>query len=194
MAKQVLGRHGIPQARYRAFREHELTPASRCGSPRSSGCRVRQAGEHGVVGRRHEGARRRGAPRRDRVRAHLRRVGRRRGSRRRPRDRGRRARQPRARGLASPARSSPATSSTTTRTSTSRRRAAARPGAALTGPRRTRCARWRSGVHGAALRGPGPGRLLLRGGRPRLPLQRGQHDARLHADLDVPEAVACTPA
>ena len=31
-----------------------------------------------------------------------------------------------------------------------------------------------------------------RGGRPRVPVQRGQHDARLHADLDVPEAVAAT--
>ena len=48
----------------------------------------------------------------------------------------------------------------------------------------------RAGVRGAARRGPGPDRLLLRGGRPRLPVQRGQHDAGVHADLDVPEAVA----
>ena len=45
-------------------------------------------------------------------------------------------------------------------------------------------------VPGAALRRAGPRRLLLRGGRARLPVQRGQHDARVHADLDVPEAVA----
>ena len=51
---------------------------------------------------------------------------------------------------------------------------------------------------GAALRRPGPGRLLLRDGRrrqrARVPVQRGQHDARLHADLDVPEAVDRTRA
>ena len=46
-----------------------------------------------------------------------------------------------------------------------------------------------AGLQGAALRGPGPRRLLLRGARPRLPVQRGQHDARVHADLDVPEDV-----
>ena len=41
-----------------------------------------------------------------------------------------------------------------------------------------------------ALRRARPGRLLLRGRRAWLPLQRGQHDAGLHPDLDVPEAVA----
>ena len=35
-----------------------------------------------------------------------------------------------------------------------------------------------AGVPVAARRRPGPRRLLLRGGRPRFPVQRGQHDAR----------------
>ena len=47
-----------------------------------------------------------------------------------------------------------------------------------------------AGVPRAARRRPRPRRLLLRGGRARLPVQRGQHDARVHPDLDVPEAVA----
>ncbi len=48
----------------------------------------------------------------------------------------------------------------------------------------------RRGVLGASVRRHGPHRLLLRGRRAWLPLQRGQHHPRVHADLDVPEAVA----
>ena len=112
--------NGIAQARYRAFRDHERTP----GLPerprrRARPAVLREAGEHGLVGRRHQGAHGRGAARRHRRRPDLRRVGRRRGGRRRPGDRGRRARQHRARRRRAPARSCPAPSSTTTRTSTS---------------------------------------------------------------------------
>ena len=49
------------------------------------------------------------------------------------------------------------------------------------------------GVPRAAVRRAGPRRLLLRDGRrrprPGVPPERGQHHAGLHADLDVPEAV-----
>ncbi len=80
---------------------------------------LRQAGEHGLVGRRQQGQDGRGAARRDRARPDLRRVGRRRGGRRRAA----RSRSPcsatSTRGRRCPARSSPGTSSTTTRTSTS---------------------------------------------------------------------------
>ena len=41
----------------------------------------------------------------------------------------------------------------------------------------------------AARRRHGPRRLLLRGERPRLSRQRAEHHPRVHADLDVPEAV-----
>ena len=56
MAKQVLAANGIAQARYRAFRAHEITP----GLPASAGRRarsapVREARQHGLVGRRLEG-------------------------------------------------------------------------------------------------------------------------------------------
>jgi len=37
----------------------------------------------------------------------------------------------------------------------------------------------------------GPSRLLLRRTRSRLPAQRGEHDARIHTDLDVPQALGC---
>ncbi len=99
MAKQVLTAAGIPQARYRAFAEHEMTP----GLPQRSRRRarapgLRQAGQHGLVGRRVEGANDRGTPRGDRSRAHLRRDDRRRRGHRRQGDRGRRARQPRPAG------------------------------------------------------------------------------------------------
>ena len=49
----------------------------------------------------------------------------------------------------------------------------------------------RRGVPDAAVRRHGAGRLLLRGrpGRARVPVQRGEHHPRLHADLDVPEDV-----
>ena len=95
-----------------------------------------------------------------------------------------------SRGRRSPARSCRATSSTTTRTSTSTAPASCwcrRPlDEAATAE--VRDARLR-GVPGAALRRARPRRLLLRGGRPRLPPQRGQHDARVHAGVDVPAAV-----
>ena len=62
LAKQVLAHHGIAQARHRAFRDHERTP----GLPerprrRARPAVLREAGEHGLVGRRHEGAHGRGA-------------------------------------------------------------------------------------------------------------------------------------
>ena len=52
MAKQVLTAAGIPQARYRAFAEHEITP----GLPARAGRRaraavLREARQHGLVGR-----------------------------------------------------------------------------------------------------------------------------------------------
>ena len=67
MAKQVLAANGIAQARYRAFREHERDagPARRARR-RARAAVLREAGEHGLVGRRHQGAHRRGAARRDR--------------------------------------------------------------------------------------------------------------------------------
>ena len=47
----------------------------------------------------------------------------------------------------------------------------------------------RRGLHHPALRRHGPRRLLLRGGRSGAAHQRGEHDPRLHAHLDVPQAV-----
>ena len=44
-------------------------------------------------------------------------------------------------------------------------------------------------VRRVPVRGDGARRLLLRGAGPRLPRQRAQHDPRVHADLDVPDAV-----
>ena len=192
MAKQVLAANGIPQARYRAFAEHQRTP----GLPgrarrRARPAVLRQAGEHGLVGRRHQGPR----PSRSCATA---------SSTPSPTTSGSSSRRPSSAGRSrspcsaaptrrrrAPARSCPAPSSTTTRTSTS-------PTAPSCSSRR-RCQPTQTDevralavrvFRAAALRRPRPRRLLLRGGRPRLPLQRGQHDARLHADLDVPEAVA----
>ena len=64
------------------------------------------------------------------------------------------------------------------------------PAPAVDRPSPTRCAPSRCGCSRRCVRRPGPRRLLLRGGRPRLVVQRDQHDARVHPDLDVPEAVA----
>ena len=67
MAKQVLAANGIPQARYRAFaraRAH-ARPARRAGR-RPRPAVLRQAGQHGLVGRRHQGPHGRGAARRHR--------------------------------------------------------------------------------------------------------------------------------
>ena len=120
MAKQVLAANGIAQARYRAFRAHEITPglpatlAEELGLPlfvkpanMGSSVGVSKAKTVEAV--------------RDAidVRVDLRRMGRRRGSDRRSGDRGGRARQPRTAGQPSRARSCPAPSSTTTPTSTS---------------------------------------------------------------------------
>ena len=191
MAKQVLAANGIPQARYRAFAEHERTPGlpdelvAELGLP----CFVKPANMGSSVGVT-QGPHRRGAARRHRPRPDLRRVGRRRGGRRRPRDRGRRARQHRPAGVG-PGEIVPGaefydyedkyvTDGAQLLIPAPLTRRADRRGAGA----------GRARVRGAALRRPGPRRLLLRGGRPRLPVQRGQHDARLHADLDVPEAVA----
>ena len=123
--------------------------------------------------------------------AELRRVDRRRGGRRRPRDRGGRARQRRAAGVgARRDRARPRVLRLRGQVPRRRRRAAhpgrpARRGVDRRGPARSPS----PAFTGAALRRHGPRRLLLRGGRPRPPAQRGQHDPRLHPDLDVPEAV-----
>ena len=66
--------------------------------------------------------------------------------------------------------------------SSPRRRAGVRVG-------RGASAAGRRGVRGARLRGPGPGRLLLHRRRA-TSRQRDQHDARVHATLDVPADVA----
>ena len=74
-----------------------------------------------------------------------------------------------------------------------RRRPAARAGAAHRGADRGGAGAGGARVPGAARRRARPRRLLLRGGRARVPVQRGQHDARVHADLDVPQVVAAPP-
>ena len=125
-------------------REHERTPglpgelADELGLPL-----LRQAGEHGLVGRRHA-RRRRVEELRDAIdaRAHLRRVGRRRGGGRRPRDRGRRARQPRPAGVGA-GRDRPRRRVLRLRGQVRhRRRPAADPGAADAPSRPPRCGRW----------------------------------------------------
>ena len=120
MAKQVLTAAGIPQARYRAFAEHEITPglagqlADELGlpvfvKPANMGSSVgvskaktvealREAIDHALT---------------------YDEMDRRRGGDRRARDRGRGARQPRTPRPRCRARSCPARSSTATRTSTS---------------------------------------------------------------------------
>ena len=45
------------------------------------------------------------------------------------------------------------------------------------------------GVRGVPVRGDGPRRPVPRGATARLPGERGQHDPRVHADLDVPAPV-----
>ena len=93
MAKQVLAANGIPQARCRAFADHQRTPglpaelAAELGLP----CFVKPSNMGSSVGvtKAHDVEELRDG---HRARPHVRRVGRRRGGRRRPRDRGRRAR------------------------------------------------------------------------------------------------------
>ena len=58
MAKQVLAAAGIPQARYRAFPEHELDARPSGRARRAARTAVlRQARQHGIVRRRHQGPR-----------------------------------------------------------------------------------------------------------------------------------------
>ena len=153
---------------------------------------LREAGEHGLVGRGVEGARPRPSSRRRSTSRFefdewiL--VG---GGDRRPRDRGRRCSattRPRRR---CPARSCPAAEfySYADKYEDGDGRAA-RARAARPTSRPPRCARSRCAAFEALpLRGDGAGRLLPRGRRAGLPRQRGQHDPGLHADLDVPAAL-----
>ena len=55
MAKQVLAAIGIPQARHRAFAEHHDARAAGPARRRARPAVLRQARQHGLVGRRHQG-------------------------------------------------------------------------------------------------------------------------------------------
>ena len=146
MAKQVLAANGIPQARYRAFADHQRTP----GLPdrarrRARPAVLRQARQHGLVRRGVQGEDRRAAARRHRPRVDLRRVGARRGGRRRSGDRGRRARRHRTRGLAARGDHPERRVLRLRGQVRHRRRPAARAGTADTPPRRTPCGTWPCG-------------------------------------------------
>ena len=190
-AKEVLGAHGLPQARWLGVHEDEAGPSA--ARPRRARARlagVREAGEPGLVGRGVEGGRRRGA-----------RTGR--STWRSSYDEwvvveeavtGREI-EVAVLGNRDPEASVPGEIVPSREFYDYEDKYlvdGARlviPAAALArGHRRGACARGRR-VRGAAGRGDGPRRLLLRGGRARLPRQRDQHDSRLHADLDVPEAL-----
>ena len=159
--------------------------------PTSSACRASSS--------RPTWARRSACPRRKTVeelrdaidaRPDLRRVGGRRGGHRRAGDRGRRARRHRTRGLGAGEIVPGAEFYDYEDKYVTDGAQLLVPAPLHRGRVRRRAGAGRARLPGAALRRPGPRRLLLRGGRARLPVQRGQHDARLHADLDVPEAVA----
>ena len=196
-AKEVLAAHGLPQVPYVVLRDTETAGAGaarRGGRASAYPLFVKPANLGSSVGvtKVHDAGRAgRGGGRGRR----LRRVDGRRGGRRRPGDRGRRCSATPSPGRRCRARSCPATSSTTTRTSTSTAPASCWSRPPSTTRRPPRCATWRCDAY-RALRcdGHGPGRLLLRGGRPGLPRQRGQHDPRVHPGVDVPEAVGGVPA
>ena len=141
MAKQVLTANGIPQARYRAFADHERTPglpvrlADELGLP----CFVKPANMGSSVG---VTKARDVEQLRDAIEHALTydEWVDRRGGRRRTRDRGRRARQHRAPSLPGRARSSPVTSSTATTTSTSPTALSCSCRRRCRRPRWTRCA------------------------------------------------------
>ena len=173
-AKEVLGARGLPQARWLGVHDDEAGPGLARSRRRELGWPVfvKPANLGSSVGRR----RRRPTARRSTgaldLAFVLRRVGRRRGGRHRARDRGGGARQPRSRGVgAGRDRAQPRVLRLRGQVPR-RRRPARRPRAALArGHRRGPRAGGR-GVRGAARRGHGARRLLLRGGRARLPRQR----------------------
>ena len=189
--KQMFAAAGLPQARVprvprrprpRRVRRRGWTPSSGCP------CFVKPANMGSSVGvsKAHDRAELDAAID---ARARVRRVDPRRGDGRRPRDRGRGARRRSAGGVAAGRGRARAPSSTPTPTSTrTARPSCSRPRRC---PRRRRRGAHARGarVRGVPVRGDGAGRLLLRGERPRLPRERAEHDPRLHADLDVPEAV-----
>ena len=167
MAKEVLAANGIPQARYRGLpRARDHARAVRSGSPTSSGYPmfVKPANMGSSVGVT-QGARRVEACATPSSSAlSLRRVGRGRGGDRRPRDRGAPCSATSSPRAACPARSCPAPSSTTTPTSTSTTARSCSSRAAVPRGDRRGAALWPSQVfQAAAVRGHGPGRLLLRG-------------------------------
>ena len=163
---------GIPQVPWLALRDTEVdVDAAAVGRGRRSSAYplfVKPANLGSSVGV-SQGARPRRARRRpSALAAQLRRVGRGRGGRRRPRDRGGRARQRRPPGVGAGRDRPRRTSSTTTRTSTSTARAELLIPADLPAEVAEDVpAPGRAGLPGAAVRGHGPRRLLLRGGRPR---------------------------
>ena len=152
--------------------------------------RVREAIEHGIICRRHEGQHRRRTHRSRRSRPGLRRVDRHRRSNQRPRDRSCCAGQPR--NPSQRARRDRARQRVLRlRRQIHRRRCAAHhPGSAHCRTDRDRARTRAASVCCVALRRARQSRLLPRAQRPRVPHQRGQHDARLHPDLDVPKDVA----
>ena len=101
MMKHAFAACGLPQADVpRAPRRRGPGRVRRRVERRARAAVLREAGEHGLVGRGEQGARPGRARRGDRAGARVRRVDPRRGSGRGPRDRGRGARRPAARGVA----------------------------------------------------------------------------------------------
>ena len=191
MMKRAFAACGLPQADYLALRDGEDRAAfARPGRRRARAAVLREAGEHGLVGRREQGARPRRARRGDRARRSTSTSGsspRRRSKGARSRSRCSATRRPRRRCRA---RSCPGAEFYTYEDKyedgaaelldpRAARRRADRRGARARGAR----------VRGVPLRRDGAGGLLLRGAGPRVPRERGQHDSRVHADLDVPEAL-----
>ena len=186
---RLCGRHGQDhdEAGVRGRPGCRSPRTSRCATATTSRCvardvatelgypLLRQAVEHGLVGRRLEGTRPTeltGAL----ARARVRRVGDRRGDGRRPRDRGRRARRRSAGRLVARRDRSRCGVLRLRRQVRGRRGEAARARAARRSRDRPRCAPRRARVRGVPVRGDGARRLLLR--RARVRGERAEHDPR----------------
>ena len=188
--KQMFAAAGLDRARVTSRCATGTTSTSSSGAVEAElgfPCFVKPANMGSSVGR-EQGAHARGAARRDRARVHVRRVDARRGDGRGPGDRGRHPRR-RSAGASLPGEVVPAADFYDYADKYEDGKAELRAPAPLSAEQTAEVQRARGArVRGVPRRGDGPGRLLP-SRRRRLRRERGQHDPRLHADLDVPAAL-----